>query len=51
MLTLMQKTLETNLGINPVDAFSIYDLSDTRVCSEQEFKRAFECFFGELLSS
>jgi Ca2+-binding EF-hand superfamily protein len=51
MLLSMQQTLEKNLGISPVDAFSIYDLSDTGFCSEQEFKRAFECFFGELLKS
>ena len=41
--------LEKNHGIQPEQAFSIYDMSDSGLCSESEFKRVIRIFFGEVV--
>ena len=41
--------LEKNHGIQPEQAFGIYDMSDSGLCSESEFKRVIRIFFGEVV--
>lgn len=43
----MFNQLEKSHGIQPEQAFGIYDMSDTGLCSEPEFQRVIKIFFGE----
>lgn len=49
LLSKMLKQLEKSHGIQPEQAFGIYDMSDCGLCSESEFKRVIRIFFGETL--
>lgn len=50
MLLSMQQTLEKNLGISPVDAFSIYDLSDTGSAQNKSSNARLNAFLASSLN-
>lgn len=49
LLSKMFTQLEKNHGIQPEQAFGIYDMSDIGLCSESEFKRVIRIFFGDVV--
>ncbi len=45
----MSNNLEKCHGMTPEQAFGIYDMSDTGLCTQVEFKRIVRIFFGEVV--